>query len=118
MRLLIKWLLSALALLVVAYFYHRVQLTSYGSALLAAFVIGLLNTIVRPVLVLLTLPITIVTLGLFLFVINALLFWAASGLLPGFHVDSFFAALVGSLLYSILHLVIEALLGGLFSSRR
>jgi putative membrane protein len=117
MRLLIRWLLSALALLVVTYLYSGVQLTSYGSALLAAAVIGLLNTFVRPVLVVLTLPVTIVTLGLFLFVINALLFWAASGLLSGFHVNGFLAALIGSLLYSILHLVIEALLGGLLSRK-
>jgi putative membrane protein len=118
MRLLIRWLLSAVALLAVTYLYHGVQLTSYGSALLAAAVIGLLNTFVRPVLVVLTLPVTIITLGLFLFVINALLFWAASGMLSGFHVNGFVAALVGSLLYSILHLVIEALLGGLLSSKR
>ena len=117
MRLLIKWLLSALALLAVAYLYSGVQVSTYTSALLAAAVIGLLNMFVRPVLVVLTLPVTIVTLGLFLFVINALLFWAASGLLSGFHVNSFFAALVGSLIYSLLGLVIESALGGLFSKQ-
>lgn len=115
MRLVIKWLLSALALLAVTYIYSGVQVTSYGSALLAAAVIGLLNMFVRPVLVVLTLPVTIVTLGLFLFVINALLFWAASGLLSGFHVNSFLAALIGSLLYSLLGLIIESALGGLFA---
>jgi len=117
MRLLIKWLLSALALLAVAYLYSGVQVSTYSSALLAAAVIGLLNMFVRPVLVVLTLPVTIVTLGLFLFVINALLFWAASGLLSGFHVNSFFAALVGSLIYSLLGLLIESALGGLFSKQ-
>ena len=117
MRLLIKWLLSALALLAVAYLYSGVQVSTYSSALLAAAVIGLLNMFVRPVLVVLTLPVTIVTLGLFLFVINALLFWAASGLLSGFHVNSFFAALVGSLIYSLLGVVIESALGGLFSKQ-
>ena len=117
MRLLVKWLLSALALLAVAYLYSGVQVSTYSSALLAAAVIGLLNMFVRPVLVVLTLPVTIVTLGLFLFVINALLFWAASGLLSGFHVNSFFAALVGSLIYSLLGLVIESALGGLFSKQ-
>jgi len=115
MRLVIKWLLSALALLAVTYIYSGVQVTSYGSALLAAAVIGLLNMFVRPVLVVLTLPVTIVTLGLFLFVINALLFWAASGMLSGFHVNSFLAALIGSLLYSLLGLIIESALGGLFA---
>lgn len=82
MRIIIKWLLSAVALLAVAYLYSGVQVASFGSALIAAAVIGLLNMVVRPVLVVLTLPVTIVTLGLFLFVINALLFWAASGLCP------------------------------------
>ena len=117
MRLLLKWLLSALALLAVTYVYSGVQVSNFTSALIAAAVIGLLNMIVRPVLVVLTLPVTIVTLGLFLFVINALLFWAASGLLQGFNVTGFVAALIGSLIYSLLGLVIEAALGGLFSKR-
>ena len=117
MRLILKWLLSAIALLAVAYLYNGVQVTSFGSALIAAAVIGLLNMVVRPVLVVLTLPVTVVTLGLFLFVINALMFWAASGLLDGFHVNGFGAALLGSLIYSLLGLVIEAALGGLFSKR-
>lgn len=117
MRIIIKWLLSAVALLAVAYLYSGVQVNSFGSALIAAAVIGLLNMIVRPVLVVLTLPVTIVTLGLFLFVINALLFWAASGLLCGFHVNGFLAALIGSLLYSLLGLVIESAVGGLLSKR-
>lgn len=117
MQLILKWLLSALALLAVTYLYPGVQVTSFGSALIAAAVIGLLNMVVRPVLVVLTLPVTIVTLGLFLFVINALMFWAASGLLAGFHVNGFGAALLGSLIYSALGLLIEAALGGLFSKR-
>jgi putative membrane protein len=113
MRLLIKWLLSALALLAVTYIYHGVQISGFTSALIAAAVIGLLNMIVRPVLVVLTLPVTIVTLGLFLFVINALIFWAASGLLGGFVVNGFVAALIGSLIYSLIGVIIEAALGGL-----
>jgi putative membrane protein len=117
MRIILKWLLSAVALLAVAYLYNGVQVNSFGSALIAAAVIGLLNMVVRPVLVVLTLPVTIVTLGLFLFVINALLFWAASGLLGGFQVSGFVAALIGSLIYSLLGLIIEAALGGLLSKR-
>ena len=117
MRLILKWLLSALALLAVTYVYSGVQVSNFTSALIAAAVIGLMNMIVRPVLVVLTLPVTIVTLGLFLFVINALLFWAASGLLQGFNVSGFVAALIGSLIYSLLGLLIEAALGGLFSKR-
>jgi putative membrane protein len=105
MRILLKWLLSAVALLAVAYLYSGVQVQSFGSALLAAAVIGLLNMVVRPVLVVLTLPVTIVTLGLFLFVINALLFWLAAEIVQGFHVDGFLAALIGSILYSLITLI-------------
>jgi putative membrane protein len=116
-KLLVKWLLSAAALLFVAYVYSGVQVSSFGAAMIAAFVIGLLNSIVRPILVVLTLPVTIVTLGLFLFVINALMFWAASGLLGGFHVRDFTAALIGSLIYSLLGVVVESALEGLFSKK-
>lgn len=112
MQLLLRWLLSAAALLAVTYLYSGVQVSSFTSALIAAAVIGLLNMIVRPVLVVLTLPVTIVTFGLFLFIINALMFWAASGLLDGFVVRGFVAALIGSLIYSLLRLLIEAALGG------
>lgn len=107
MKLIVKWLLAACALLLVAYIYPGVQLQGYGAALIAAAVIGLFNVLLRPVLVVLTLPVTIVTLGLFLFVINALLFWAASGVLQGFAVNGFWAALLGSLIYSALMLVVD-----------
>ncbi|MDP1741153.1 MAG: phage holin family protein [Polaromonas sp.] len=110
MKLILKWLLSAAALLAVAYLYTGVTVTSFTSALIAAAVLGALNAVVRPVLVLLTLPVTLVTLGLFLFVINALMFWAAASLLSGLHVTGFVAALIGSLIYSVLQLAIEFLL--------
>jgi len=116
-KLLVKWLLSAAALLFVAYVYSGVQVSSFGAAMIAAFVIGLLNTVVRPILVVLTFPVTIVTLGLFLFVINALMFWAASGLLDGFHVRDFTATLIGSLIYSLLGVVVESALESLFSKK-
>jgi putative membrane protein len=114
MKILAKWLLSAAALLAVAHFYSGVTVTSFTAALIAAFVIGLLNTIVRPIFVLLTLPITLITLGLFLFVINALMFYMASGLLDGFGVRNFTAALIGSLLYSVAGMIIEAALERVF----
>ncbi len=117
MKLLLKWLLGAAALLFVAYVYGGVQVQSFSSALIAAFVIGLFNAVLRPVLVILTLPVTVVTVGLFLFVINALMFWAAAGVLDGFHVNGFMAALLGSLIYSALGLVIESVLGGLFTKQ-
>ncbi len=114
MKLILKWLLSAAALLAVAHLFSGVQVASFTSALLAAAVIGLFNVVLRPVLVVLTFPVTLVTLGLFLFVINALMFWAASGLLAGFQVTGFWAALVGSLIYSVLGVVIESALERLF----
>jgi putative membrane protein len=117
MKLLVKWLLSAAALLAVAHLYPGVQVTNFTSALIAAFVIGLFNTVLRPILVVLTLPVTVVTLGLFLFVINALMFWAASGVLAGFQVTGFTAALLGSLLYSVIGIVIESALGSLFPKK-
>jgi len=115
MKLITKWLLSAVALLFVAYVYQGVQVPDFTSALIAALVIGLLNMVLRPILVVLTLPVTVLTLGLFLFVINALMFWAASALLSGFHVNGFGAALLGSLIYSVLGLIIDSALERLFS---
>lgn len=117
MKLLLKWLLSAAALLFVAYVYSGVEVQSFVSAMIAAFVIGLFNVVLRPILVVLTLPVTIVTVGLFLFVINALMFWAAAGVLGGFHVRGFTAALIGSLIYSALGVLIESALGGLFAKK-
>lgn len=112
MRLIAKWLLSAAALLLITYLYSGVVVAGFGSALIAALIIGLLNLIVRPILIILTIPATVLTLGLFLFVINALMFWSASGLLAGFHVRGFGAALLGSLLYSALGVLIDTALDG------
>lgn len=117
MRLIARWLLLAAALLFVAYIYPGVTVASFGAAMVAALVLGLLNTLVRPILVLLTLPVTLITLGLFLFVINAAMFWTAARVLEGFGVAGFGAALIGSLLYSLCGLVIDAAVERLFSSR-
>jgi putative membrane protein len=91
-----------------------VVVQSFSAALVAALVIGFLNTVLRPILVVLTLPVTILTLGLFLFVINALMFYWASALLDGFQVRNFGAALIGSLIYTVLGLVINSALESLF----
>jgi putative membrane protein len=115
LKLIVRWLLLAAALLLVAYLYPGVSIASFGTAMVAALVLGLLNTIVRPLLVLLTLPVTLLTLGLFLFVINALMFWAAAGVLDGFHVAGFVAALIGSLIYSLCGMVIDVAVERLFS---
>jgi putative membrane protein len=114
MKTIVKWLLSAAALLAVAYLYNGVQVTSFTSALIAAFVIGLFNMILRPILVVLTLPVTVITLGLFLFVINALMFWAAASVLDGFHVRGFGAAVLGSLIYSAFGIIIDSAIERLF----
>jgi putative membrane protein len=114
---LLRWGLLAAALLFVAYVYPAVQVASFGSAMIAALVLGLLNAVVRPILVVLTLPVTLVTLGLFLFVINALMFYLAGSVLAGLTVPSFTAALIGSLIYSMLGLVIDAALQQLFGRR-
>ena len=110
--LLLRWLLSALALLAVAYLYPGVRVDSFFAAAMAALVLGLVNAVVRPILVLLTLPVTIVTLGLFLFVINALLFWFVAEIIKGFAVQGFLAALIGSILYSLITIVVSWLIGG------
>ena len=115
MKLIVRWLLLAAALLLVAYVYPGVTITSFGAAMVAALVLGLLNTFVRPLLVLLTLPVTLLTLGLFLFVINALIFWAAAGVLDGLNVNGFTAALIGSLIYSLCGMVIDVAVERLFS---
>lgn len=116
MKTLTRWLLLAGALLLVAHLYPGVTVKSFPSALIAALVLGLLNTLLRPILVLLTLPVTVLSLGLFLFVINALMFWAAANLLEGFEVSGFLAALVGSLIYSLCGMAIDVLIERLFPS--
>jgi putative membrane protein len=110
MRLLITWLINAGALLAVPYLMQSIRVDSVATALIAALVLGLVNTLVRPVLVLLTLPVTLVTLGLFIFVINGLMFWAAAKLVSGFHVAGFWSAVGGALLYSIISWALSALL--------
>lgn len=102
MSLILVWLLNAVALLAVAYLLPGITVASFGAALIAALVLGLLNMLVKPVLVFLTLPITIVTLGLFLIVLNALLFWFAGSILKGFQVAGFWWALAGAVLYSLI----------------
>lgn len=111
LSLLLVWLLNSVALLVVAYILPGVAVASFGSAMIAALVIGLLNMLVKPILVFLTLPITILTLGLFLLVLNALLFWLAGSVLSGFKVNGFWWAVIGALLYSLISGLLTSLIG-------
>jgi putative membrane protein len=110
MSLLITWLINALALLAVPYLMQSVTVDSFWTALIAALVLGLVNTLVRPLLVLLTLPVTLLTLGLFIFIINGLMFWVVAQLVSGFHVSGFWSAVGGALLYSIISWALSALL--------
>lgn len=110
MKLLIVWLLNALALLAVAYLMPSIQVDSFTSALIAAFVIGLVNMLIRPILVILTLPITILTLGLFILVINGVLFYLVGDWLQGFNVQSIMAGIFGALLYSVFSYLLTILL--------
>ena len=109
MRILLVWLVNALALIAVAYLLPSITVSSFTSALIAALVLGLVNAVIRPVLVLLTLPVTIITLGLFIFVINALLFWLVGSILDGFRVQGFGGALIGSILFSIVSWLLSAI---------
>ena len=101
MKLLTRVLLVALTLLIVAELLPGVEVTGIYAAIIGAVVLGLLNVFVRPILIILTLPVTIVTLGLFILVINALLFWFAASFLDGIVVSGFWSALFGSLIVSI-----------------
>jgi putative membrane protein len=114
MKMFVKWLLLSAALMLVSQWDSGVVVNNYRAAMVAALVLGLLNAFVRPLLILLTLPVTVLSLGLFLFVINALTFQMASSLLDGFQVASFGAALLGSILYSLWGLVIDAALERMF----
>lgn len=110
MTLIIRWLLLACGLVALTQWNLGIHVASFTSALWAALVIGLLNAFVRPLLILLTLPVTVLTLGLFLFVINAFTFQIAARLLDNFAVSGFAGALVGSILYSVWGLLIDVAL--------
>lgn len=104
-----NWLLNALALYIVSKVVTGVLIVDFWAALGAVIAISLLNVLLKPLLVLLTLPITLITLGLFSFILNALLFSLAGSLAPGFRVDGFMSALVGSLLYSAITTLLRSM---------
>jgi putative membrane protein len=110
MRLLITWFINAAALCALPYLMSSVSVTNVGAALVAALVLGLVNTLIKPVLVLLTLPVTVVSLGLFILVINALLFWGVAHVVEGFHVEGFWSAFLAAILYSIISWALSTLL--------
>jgi putative membrane protein len=110
MRLLLTWIINAAALFAVPYLMQSVRVDSFATALVAALILGLVNTLIRPILVLLTLPVTIITLGLFIFVINGLMFWLVANFIKGFSVAGFSSAVIGALLYSIISWALSTLL--------
>lgn len=109
MRLLVTWLANALALFALPYIFTHIHVASFGTALVAALLLGLVNTLIRPILVILTLPATLLTLGLFVFVINGLLFWFVGSFVRGFTVDGFWTAVFGAIVYSIISWALSAL---------
>jgi len=115
LRLLVVWLISAVALLTVAQFMPGIVVTNFTAALVAAVVLGLVNAVIRPVLILLTLPATLLTLGLFIFVINGLLFWMVGSWLQGFTVSGFWWGFFGAIVYSIITWALSAVV---FPGRR
>jgi len=110
MRLLITWLINAASLFVLPFVLPTIYVQDFTVALIAALVLGLVNTLVRPILILLTLPVTILTLGLFIFIINGMMFWVVANFVSGFYVASFGTALLGALLYSVISWGLSALL--------
>lgn len=109
LELLIQWVLFALGLLFVAWVVQGISIASFVTALWASVVIGLINIVIKPILIILTLPINLLTLGLFTFVINALLFWLASKMVGGFYVSGFWAAFFGAMLLSVIGLLIHSI---------
>jgi len=110
MRLLLVWLVNTVSLIAVAYLMPSISVASFWTALIAALVLGLVNAVIRPILVILTLPATILTLGLFIFVINGLLFWFVGSFIEGFTVAGFWAGFFGAIVYSLISWLLSALL--------
>ncbi len=109
MKLLAGWIINALALLGVAYIVPGIHVSSFWIAAIAAVVIGLANMLIKPILVILSLPVTIITLGLFIFVINGVLFWAVGHFLQGFEVKTLIAGIIGAFAYSVISWILSAI---------
>ncbi|MCK4507361.1 MAG: phage holin family protein [Desulfuromonadales bacterium] len=105
---LLRWLILTFAIMTAAYLFSGIHVSGFGSALFAALVLGILNAFFRPILFILTLPINVLSLGLFTFVINALLLMMTSGIIGGLVVDGFGSALFGSLVISLVSLLLSS----------
>lgn len=111
MRIILRWLIMAAAVLIAAYIIPGVTIASFFSALWVALFLGIVNVLLRPILILITLPINILTLGLFTFVINAALILLASYFVTGFQVAGFWWALVYGIVLSIVHYLLNLIVG-------
>lgn len=109
LNVLLHWVVAALTLLLIAAVVPGVSIAGFWTAVAAALILGLVNMVIRPVVMLLTLPINVLTLGLFAFVVNALMFGLTAWLVPGFGVAGFWPALLGALLLSLVNAVLNAL---------
>jgi putative membrane protein len=110
MRLLLRWILSAVALMGIAYYLPGIGVANFYTAIVAAFFLGLVNALIRPVILVLTLPVNILTLGLFTLIINAFLFWLVSTVVKGFAVDGFWPAFWGALIMWLVGWTVSAFL--------
>ena len=110
MRLILTWIINAVALIALPYVFSSITVDTFLTALLVAIVLGFINAIIRPLLVVLTLPVTLLTLGLFIFVINGLLFWAVGSFMPGFHVAGFWSGVFGAIVFSLISWALSSLL--------
>jgi putative membrane protein len=113
MKLLLVWLINAAALFALPYIFKSIQIDTFVTALIVAFILSIVNTIIRPILLLLTLPITVISLGLFIFVLNGLLFWMVAYFVKGFTIAGFWPAVFGAIVYSLISWAASAvILGG------
>ena len=112
MKLLLVWLINAAALFVLPYLFDSIRVETFYTALIVALILSIINTIVRPILLVLTLPITVITLGLFIFVLNGLLLWFVASVVKGFTIAGFWPAVFGAIVYSLISWAASALLLG------
>ncbi len=112
MNLLLRWIINALTLLLISHLFPSIKVAGFETALITALILGLVNAVIRPFLIIITLPINILTLGLFTFVINGFLFWFVASFIKGFDVGGFWSAFFGALAYSIISSFLSILFSG------
>jgi putative membrane protein len=116
LQLLGQWLVSSSVLVIVAFIVPGIRLSSFGTAMLASLIVGLLNILIRPLLLFLTIPINILTLGFFTFVVNAIILRVAAGLLTGFEISGWISAIIGAIVLSVVNYLFYKVLGPAYLS--